>query len=233
MIHATETTTGPVPSTGAFARWDEGDVVARAKTRSEAAFEQLVDQYKRRAFRLAWKITRHHDDAEEVVQNAFGKAFQKLPDFRGDSRFYTWLVRITINEALMKIRRRRPNEVSIDESKEANDSSAPIEIKDQAASPEQRCSQYEVQRILAATMNDLAPSFRDVLQLRDVEGLSTKETAQALDLTSPAVKTRLQRARIKLRQSLNGYFRPTRAGRDQGRCAGEKTYRAGLKIPAF
>jgi RNA polymerase sigma-70 factor (ECF subfamily) len=233
MIHATETTTGPVPSTGAFAPWDEGDVVARAKTRSETAFEQLVEHYGRRAFRLAWKITSNHEDAEDVVQNAFVKAFQNLPDFRGDSRFYTWLVRITINEALMKIRRRRSNEVSIDESKEADDTSAPIEIQDQAANPEQRCSQYEVQRILAANINDLEPPFRAVLLLRDVEGFSTKQTAQALDLTSSAVKTRLQRARIKLRQSLNGYFRPTRASRDQGRCAGEKTYRAGFEVPAL
>src|SRR4029077_6665248 len=107
MIHGIETTTGPVQSTRAFARWDEGDVVVRAKTRSETAFEQLVEHYERRAFRLALKITCNHEDAEDVVQNAFAKAFQNLPDFRGDSRFYTWLVRITINEALMKIRRRR------------------------------------------------------------------------------------------------------------------------------
>jgi RNA polymerase sigma-70 factor (ECF subfamily) len=233
MIHGIETMTDPVPSTGAFAHWDEGDVVSRAKTRSEAAFEQLVDQYERRAFRLAWKITRNHEDAEDVVQNAFVKAFQNLPDFRGDSRFYTWLVRITINEALMKIRRHRSNEVSIDESKHADGASDPIEIKDQAANPEQRYSQHEVQRILAATINDLEPPYRAVLQLRDIEGLSTEQTAQALDLTSSAVKTRLQRARMKLRESLNGYFRLNRASRDQGRCAGEKTYRAGLEVPAF
>jgi RNA polymerase sigma-70 factor (ECF subfamily) len=233
MIHATETTTGPGPSTGAFAPWDEGDVVARAKTRSGAAFEQLVEHYERRAFRLAWKITRNHEDAEDVVQNAFAKAFQNLPDFRGDSRFYTWLVRITVNEALMKIRRRHSNEVSIDESKHADGTSHPIEIEDQAANPEQWYSQHEVQRILAATVNDLEPGYRAVVQLRDVEGLSTEQTAQALDLSSSAVKTRLQRARTKLRESLNGYFRATRATSDQGRCAGEKTYRAGLKIPAF
>jgi RNA polymerase sigma-70 factor, ECF subfamily len=219
MIRATETTTGPGPLTGAFARWDEGDVVARAKTHSETACEQLVEHYERRAFRLAWKITCNHEDAEDVVQNAFAKAFQNLPDFREDSRFYTWLVRITINEALMKIRRRRSNEVSIDESKQADDSSAPIEIKDQAANPEQRCSQYEVQRILAANIKDLEPPFRAVLLLRDVEGLSTKQTAQALDLTTSAVKTRLQRARMKLRESLNDYFGPTRASRNPGRCA--------------
>jgi len=248
MIHGTETTTSPAPSIGAFAGWSDGDVVARAKTRSEAAFEQLVDQYKRRVFRVAWKITCNHEDAEDVVQNAFVKAFQNLPDFRGDSRFYTWLVRITINEALMKIRRRRSNEVSIDESKEADGRSVAIEIKDQAANPEQRCSQDEVQRILAANINDLEPTFRAVLQLRDIEGLSTKETAQALDLTSSAVKTRLQRARMKLRKSLNDHYRPTCAVRNQGRCAEwypemvlsstekpgpEKTYRAGLEAAAI
>ena len=248
MIHGMETTTVPAQLTGAYARWNEGDVVARAKTRSETAFEQLVDQYKRRAFRLAWKITRHHEDAEDVVQTAFAKAFQNLPDFRGDSRFYTWLVRITINEALMKIRRRHSGEVSIDQSKEADDSSIPIEIKDQALNPEQRYSQHKVQRILAATINDLETPYRAVLQLRDVEGFSTKQTAQALDLTSAAVKTRLQRARIKLRESLKDYFRPTRAIRDQGRGvewysetvssnatkpSRENTYRAGLEVPAI
>jgi RNA polymerase sigma-70 factor, ECF subfamily len=219
MIQDMETTTVPVQSTGACAGWDEGNVLARARTRSEGAFEQLVAQYKPRAFRLAWKITRHHQDAEDVVQNAFVKAFQNLPDFRGDSRFYTWLVRITINEALMKIRRRHSGEVSIDEPKQADDNSIPIEIKDQAPNPEQRCSQHELHRILAATINDLEPAYRAVLQLRDVEGFSTKQTAQALDLTSAAVKTRLQRARIKLREPLNDYFRPTRASRNQGRGA--------------
>jgi RNA polymerase sigma-70 factor, ECF subfamily len=248
MIHSMETTTVPVQLTTAYARWDEGDLVARAKTHSEAAFEQLVDQYKRRAFRLAWKITRHQEDAEDVVQTAFAKAFQSLPDFRGDSRFYTWLVRITINEALMKIRRRHSNEVSIDESREADDNSTPIEIKDQAPNPEQRYSQYEVQRILAATINDLDPPYRAVLQLRDVEGFSTKQTAQALALTSAAVKTRLQRARMKLRGSLTNYFRPTRASSNQGRCAErysetvssstarssrENRYRTGLEVPAI
>ena len=219
MINRTETTTGPVPSIGAFASWGDADVVARAKSRSEAAFEQLVDRYKRRAFRVAWKITSNHEDAEDVVQNAFVKAFQNLPDFRGDSRFYTWLVRITINDALMKIRRRRSNEVSIDGPKGADDRPVRIEIKDQTANPEQRCAQNEVQRIVAANINDLAPTFRTVLLLRDVEGLSTKQTAQALDLTSSAVKTRLQRARVKLRKSLSDHLRPTRTSRSPGRCA--------------
>ena len=157
MIHDMETTTGSVQPSGVFSRWDEADVVNRAKTRSDGAFEQLVDQYKRKALCLAWKITCNREDAEDVVQNAFVKAFHNLPNFRRDSRFYTWLVRITINEALMKIRRRRYNEFSIDVSKEADDSWVPFDVQDHAANPEQWYSQYEVQRILAATINKLAP----------------------------------------------------------------------------
>lgn len=226
MTEGIQTTMLPAESTGACTGWDEGNVVARAKTRSENAFEELVEHYERRAFRLAWKITCNHEDAEDAVQNAFAKAFQNLPDFRGDSRFYTWLVRITINEALMKIRMRRSNEVSIDESREDDDTSVPIEIKDQAANPEQRYSQDEIQRILATTVDELEPTYRAVVQLRELEGLSTQQTAQALDLTSSAVKTRLRRARMKMRETLNDYFRsPTRAITNQGRCTGKRHMR--------
>jgi RNA polymerase sigma-70 factor, ECF subfamily len=206
-LYRTETGTGRVPSTGALTEWYEQDVVARAKSRSETAFDELVKHYERRVFRLAQNITRNHEDAEEVVQNAFLKAFQNLVGFRGDSRFYTWLVRITVNEALMKIRRRpRHKEVSIDESEEADDSCIPPEIEDCGPNPEQRYSQQELQNILATTINELKPGYRTVFQLRDVDGLSTEETAQALALSSSAVKTRLRRARITLRNSLGKYF---------------------------
>ena len=106
MIYETEMATARVPSTSAFTEWDEQDVVARAKSQSETAFDELVEHYERRVFRVAQNITRNYEDAEDVVQNAFVKAFQNLPGFRGHSRFYTWLVRITVNEALMNIRRR-------------------------------------------------------------------------------------------------------------------------------
>src|SRR5580704_5810012 len=122
MTYETELATARVSSTGALPKWDEQDVIARAKGRSKTAFGELVTHYERRVFRLAQNITRNNEDAEDVVQNAFLKAFQNLPGFRGDSRFYTWLVRITVNEALMKIRRRpRYKEVSINESKETDD----------------------------------------------------------------------------------------------------------------
>jgi RNA polymerase sigma-70 factor, ECF subfamily len=192
--------------------WDEQDVVARAKSRSKSAFDELVKHYERRVFRLAQNITRNHEDAEDAVQNAFVKAFQKLPGFRGESRFYTWLVRITFNEALINVRRRsRHNQVSIDEPKETAESRDPLEIEDCGPNPEQHYTQHELRQILATTINELKPAYRAVFQLRDVDGLSTEETAQALALTSSAVKTRLQRARLTLRNSLDKYFRPTSA----------------------
>jgi RNA polymerase sigma-70 factor, ECF subfamily len=217
MIYETEIAAARVPPAGALTEWDEQDVVARAKSRSETAFDELVKHYERRVFRLAQNITRNNEDAEDVVQNAFVKAFQNLPGFRGDSRFYTWLVRITVNEALMKVRRRRPRqkEVSIDESKETDDSRVPLEIEDWGPNPEQRYSKQELQQILATIINKLKPGYRTVFQLRDIEGLSTEETAQALALSSSAVKTRLQRARMALRNSLDKYFRPPRARGNQ------------------
>jgi RNA polymerase sigma-70 factor (ECF subfamily) len=220
MIYETEIATTRVPSTGALTEWDEHDVVARAKGGSETAFDDLVKHYERRVFRLAQNITRNYEDAEDVVQNAFVKAFQNLSDFRGDSRFYTWLVRIAVNEALMKIRRRSCHkEVSIDESKETDDSCIPLEIEDWGPNPEQHYSQQELQQILATTISELKSQYRIVFQLRDVDGLSTEETAQALALSSSAVKTRLQRARITLRNSLDKYFRSTSVRRNQGRGA--------------
>jgi len=202
MIHDIETTTVSAQSTGAYARWDEGDVVARAKTRSEAAFEQLVDQYKRRAFRLAWKITCNHEDAEEVVQNAFVKAYQKLPDFRGDSRFYTWLVRITINEALMTLRKRRLGEVSIEENKVVDDEGTAFEIEETGATPEEQCVAQELRSILSAAIGELKPILGRVVQLRKIEELTTAETAEALGVPDQTVKARTFRARRLLRKKL-------------------------------
>jgi RNA polymerase sigma-70 factor (ECF subfamily) len=175
MIYQTEKATGRVPCTDALTEWDEQDVVARAKSRSDTAFDELVKRYERRVLRLAQNITGNYEDAEDVMQNAFVKAFQNLPGFRGDSRFYTWLVRIAVNEALMKIHRRpRHKEVPIDESKETHDSCVPLEIEDWGPNPEQRYSQQELRRILASTINKLKARYRTVFQLCDVDGRSTK-----------------------------------------------------------
>lgn len=207
IMYETPSALAPGLFPAAFARDSERELLSAARNGSTAAFEKLVERYERRIFRLAQNITHHREDAEDVMQNAFVQAYRNLPQFREESRFYTWLVRITVNEALMKIRRRRPNEVSIDAGIESEDVVMPRELQDWGPNPEQRCSQRELQRILATTISELEPGYRSVFQLRDVEGLSTEETAEALDLSISAVKTRLRRARLQLRNSLHKYFR--------------------------
>src|SRR6266542_2086956 len=183
---------------------EESTLVEAARSGDIGAFEALVRRYDRNVFRIAQHITQNREDAEDVVQDAFLKAYQN----QGQSKFYTWLVRIAVNEALMRLRRRRPDRmVSIDEDVKTEEDSIPREIADGSPNPEQRYSQAELKEILGKTIQGLPPSFRTVFVLRDVEGLSTEETAAALDLSVPAVKSRLLRARLQLRERLNKYFK--------------------------
>ncbi len=198
-------TRAPLPSQ--VVKEDEPILVAAAKGGDISAFETLVSRYERKIFRLAQNITQNREDAEDVMQEAFLKAYEHLSGFQGNSRFYTWLVRIAVNQALMKLRKRRPNQVSIDEDVNTGDDLIPREIEDWGPSPEDRYKQSELAGILNSTIADLDPSFRIVFQLRDIEELSTEETAEALGLSVPAVKSRLLRARLKLRQKLDRYFR--------------------------
>jgi RNA polymerase sigma-70 factor (ECF subfamily) len=186
---------------------DEAPLVAAAKGGDVSAFETLVNRYERKIFRLSQNITQNREDAEDVMQEAFLKAYEHLPEFQGNSRFYTWLVRIAVNQALMKLRRRRPNQVSLDEDIQTEDDLLPREVEDWGPTPEERYEQSELQGILSTVVGELEPGFRVVFQLRDVEELSTEETAEVLGLSVPAVKSRLLRARLKLRQKLNRYFR--------------------------
>ena len=186
---------------------DEPALVAAAKAGDISAFETLVGRYERKIFRLAQNITQNREDAEDTMQEAFLKAYQHLGEFQGNSRFYTWLVRIAVNQALMKLRKRRPNVVSLDEEIETGEESMPREVEDWGPSPEERYEQSELGTILTETIAELDPAFRIVFQLRDIEELSTEETADVLGLSVPAVKSRLLRARLKLRQKLNKYFR--------------------------
>ena len=196
----------PKPAAPAVARDDEAVLVAAAKAGDVGAFEELVGRYERKIFRLAQNITQNREDAEDVMQDAFLKSFAHLGDFHGDSRFYTWLVRITVNEALMKLRKRRPGQISLDDPVETEDDLMPREIEDWGPTPEQRFALTELQEILTEALGGLEPGFRFVFQLRDIEELSTEETAQLLGLSVAAVKSRLLRARLKLRQKLNKYF---------------------------
>jgi len=186
---------------------DEPILVAAAKAGDISAFDTLVNRYERKIFRLTQNITQNREDAEDAMQEAFLKAFEHLGDFEGNSRFYTWLVRIAVNQALMKLRRRRSNIVSLDEEIDTGEDMMPREIEDWGPSPIERYEQTEMGEILSKVIGELDPGFRIVFQLRDIEELSTEETAEALGLSVPAVKSRLLRARLKLRQKLNQYFR--------------------------
>jgi len=191
-------------------------LVERARNGDVSAFEQLVRQYDRQIFRVAQHITQNREDAEDITQDAFLKAYQKLDQFQGNSKFSTWLVRIAVNEALMKLRRRRPERtVSLDEDVKTEEDSVPREIADWSPNPEQLYKQAELKDILTRTIQGLPPSFRTVFVLRDVEGLSTEETAEALGLSIPAVKSRLLRARLQLRERLSRYFKKRESGDGQ------------------
>ncbi len=192
---------------------EELALVTAAKAGDIGAFEDLVRRYDRNVFRIAQHITQNREDAEDVVQDAFLKAYQNLPQFQMQSKFYTWLVRIAVNEALMKLRKRRPERfVSLDEDVQTEEDSMPREIADWTPNPEQQYNQAELKDILGKTIQGLPAGFRTVFVLRDVEGLSTEETAEALELSIPAVKSRLLRARLQLRERLNKYFKARKSG---------------------
>jgi RNA polymerase sigma-70 factor (ECF subfamily) len=190
-----------------IAREDEHLLVTAAKSGDTVAFEELVNRYERKIFRLTMNITRNHEDAEDAMQDAFLKAYSHLNTFQEGSRFYTWLVRIAANEALMRLRKRRPNQFSLDEPIEGEEDVIPREIEDWGPSPEQNYAQSEMRTILNGVIDQLDPGFRVVFVLRDVEGLSTEDTAEVLGISVAAVKSRLLRARLKLRNKLDRYFR--------------------------
>jgi RNA polymerase sigma-70 factor, ECF subfamily len=205
MVNIENKESGPVS--------EELALVRSAKAGNIKAFEELVKRYDRNIFRIAQHITQNREDAEDVVQDAFLKAYGNLAQFQEQSKFYTWLVRIAVNEALMKLRRRRPERtVSLDQEVRTEEDSMPREVADWSPNPEQQYNQAELRDILGKTIQGLPSGFRTVFILRDVEGLSTEETADALGLSIPAVKSRLLRARLQLRDRLSKYFRRRKNG---------------------
>jgi RNA polymerase sigma-70 factor (ECF subfamily) len=187
---------------------DESTLVARTREGDARAFTDLVRRYEGKIFRLAQHITQNREDAEDVLQETFLKAYEHLDQFQGNSKFYTWIVRIAVNQALMKLRKRRSDKaVSIDESIDTGEDTVAREIAAWDPNPEERYSREELQAILTAAIDSLAPPYRAVFVLRDMEELSTEETADALALSIPAVKSRLLRARLQLRDKLTRFFK--------------------------
>jgi len=187
---------------------DELELVNKARSGDSAAFSLLIQRYEGKIFRLAMNITQNREDAEDVLQEAFLKAYEHLNQFQGNSKFYTWVVRIAVNQALMKLRKRRSDRsVSLDEQIDTGEDTVVREIAAWDPGPEEQFSRAELEHILSEAIEELAPIYRTVFTLRDVDGLSTEETAEALDLSIPAVKSRLLRARLQLRDKLTRFFK--------------------------
>lgn len=187
---------------------DEQELISRARRGDTASFSVLIRRYEGKIFRLAMNITQNREDAEDVLQESFLKAYEHLDQFLGNSKFYTWVVRIAVNQALMKLRKRRSDRaVSLDEQIDTGEDTVVREIAAWEPDPEQRYSQEELHHILNSAIDELTPIYRTVFTLRDVDGLSTEETAEALDLSVPAVKSRLLRARLQLRDKLTRFFK--------------------------
>ena len=205
ILYIGEGMTNSLPQTDGL---DEAALVERAKSGETAAFTELVRRYDKKIFRMAKQITQSDEDAEDVLQEALFKAYTHLKDFQGNSKFYTWIVRIAVNEALMKLRKRKSDRtVSLDEELDTGEETVTREIAVWDGDPEQRYSQEELRVILDDAIKSLKPSFRTVFVLRDVEELSTEETADTLGLSIPAVKSRLLRARLELREKLTRMFK--------------------------
>jgi RNA polymerase sigma-70 factor, ECF subfamily len=188
--------------------FDESALVTRAKAGDAGAFAELVNHYDRRVFRMAKQITQNEEDAEDVLQETFLKAYSHLDDFQGNSKFYTWLVRIAVNEALMKLRKRRSDKtVPLDEPIDTGEDVVAREIAVWDENPEDTYSQQELGKILDDAVQSLKPAYRTVFILRDIEEMSIEETAEALNLSISAVKSRLLRARLQLRDKLTRQFK--------------------------
>jgi RNA polymerase sigma-70 factor (ECF subfamily) len=184
-------------------------LLAAARAGDTAAFEQLVARHERRLHRVAQRITRNREDAEDAVQGSLLQAFVHLRTFRGDSQFSTWLTRIVVNQALMNLRRSRSkNEVSFGERTKTEEPFFDWEMADLGLSPEEDCARRELQQILTGVIAGLKPSFRMVFQLRYLNQLSTNATAETLNLPISTVKTRLHRARMELRRVLEKTLGP-------------------------
>jgi RNA polymerase sigma-70 factor (ECF subfamily) len=193
---------------GQTSEFDEAGLVAQAQQGGVEAFTELVNRYEGNIYRLARHITQNPEDAEDVLQETFLKAYEHLTDFQGNSKFYTWLVRIAVNQSLMKLRKRKSDaSVSLDDPFDTGEESLTREIAVWDPNPEQTYSREEIRTILEKAVEALPPTFRAVFALRDIEELSTEETAALLNLSIPAVKSRLLRARLRLREKLTRYFR--------------------------
>jgi len=199
----------PPPSRTEPAVSDE-ELITRARARDFGAFEQLLDRYEDKVFRLAYRFVRNETEAKEILQDTFLTVWRKLDTFKGDAQFGSWLYRVATNAALMRLRaQRRHPEVSTEDLPIGyldNYGQLPPASENWAKRPDDELQSGELRRHIQAAVDALPDIYRTVFLIRDVEGLSTEETAEVLQISIPTVKTRLHRARIALRDAITQYF---------------------------
>ena len=185
---------------------EEVDLTA-LKRKDKSAFTQLVDLHSEKIYRLALKMLTNEQDAEDVLQETFIKAYKNIETFEGRSKISTWLYRIALNESLMLLRKRKGVQVDIDAGIETEDGEViPKQIVDWCCLPEKELMSSETRQMVDRAIKTLSDANRAAFLLRDVEGLSTREAAEVLEITESALKVRLMRARLELRERLTHYF---------------------------
>ena len=183
----------------------ETELVAQARAGHEGAFRVIMQRFNQRLFRIARGVVRDDAEAEDVLQEAYSRAFEKLEGFRGDSSLFTWLTSVTLNEARGRLRKRRPT-LGVEAIEAAQRSGAQIIMLNSASaaeSPESSAARSQMRLLIEQAVDELPEPFRMVFIMREMDEMSVEETALNLDLRPETVKTRLHRARRLLRQGLN------------------------------
>lgn len=191
----------------------DDELVRRSQGDDERSFGELVNRYESKVYSLALKMLRNPEDAEDVLQDTFLRAYRGIKSFQGNSTFSTWVYRITANSALMRLRKKQLPTVSIED---ADEREAPINIADWAPGPVEQLLSQETQSVMNEAIDALPAEFRQVFVLRDIEELSNADVADILDLSVAAVKSRLHRARLKVRNRLATYFGESKSRRAMG-----------------
>jgi len=196
-------------------------LIASVLAGDRRAFEPLVRKHERRVFRVTLAVLGNVEDAEEAVQDTFVKAFRHLDQFRKESRFTTWLTRIAVNEALQK-RQSRKESVSLDDSRGVEEQFVPRRIESWRADPEKLYGRQELRRVIETAIQSLPAIYREAFVLRDVEEMTAEEAAEAIGIRVPALKSRLLRARLMIRESLAASLEePPTFGRKVAHAAGD------------
>jgi RNA polymerase sigma-70 factor (ECF subfamily) len=187
---------------------NEIELVEKAKSGDTKAFEELMRRTQDKIYNLGIKFFGNKEDAADLLQETYIKAYESLPNFEGKSSFSTWLYRIATNFALMKLRKEKMKKVSIEELKNlSNGLKNSIDFYDWSENPYLHYKNEELKEILNEAINSLPPKYKTIFILHDIEGLSIQEVAKILSLSVPTVKTRIHRSRLYLREKLSEYFK--------------------------